>query len=287
MKEARGSWYLITGLFIGVVIGLLTAWLLVPVEFVNTSPATLRADFKNEYRYLIANAYAATGNLGRAKARLNLLQDTDSAAALINQAQALSAAGASIESVQVLEGLANILNTSPQPNQLNATPFPTLESASNNLTSSPTSLPIDNNALTPTVTHLPSSTPTFAFTVTPKPTRTPTATPGSPFALVRQSTFCRVNQPGLLQIWLTDSAGQPAAGIEITITWANGQDTFFTGLKPEINNGYADYHLSNDIEYAVGLSGGNTRITGIRTGQCKDDSIGNYAGGVELIFNQP
>ena len=88
-------------------------------------------------------------------------------------------------------------------------------------------------------------------------------------------------------MWLTNAAGLPAAGIELTITWLNGQDTFFTGFKPEINHGYADYKMTAGIEYALGLSDGSTRITGIRANQCTDETLGSYPGGVELFFEQP
>ena len=237
MSEARGPWYLVTGLIIGLAIGLLTAWLLFPVEFINTTPATLRADFKNEYRYLIANAYAATSNLGRAQARLNLLNDINSTEALSKQAQTLESAGANSDSIRVLEGLSKILlsqSTAPVQGQFKSTQFPTLETTPNGNSLNPTDLTLNNATatFTPTQTNQSNQTPTAFLTATARPSRTPTATPGSPFVLARQSTFCRVNQPGLLQIWLTNSAGKPAAGIELTITWLSGQDIFFTGFKP-------------------------------------------------------
>ncbi len=70
-------WYLITGLVLGFLLGLLYAWWVNPVVYSNTEPATLRADFKDNYRLTIAQAYAASGDLDRAESRLALLQDED------------------------------------------------------------------------------------------------------------------------------------------------------------------------------------------------------------------
>ena len=82
MREERGSWYLLTGLVIGIVLGLLYAWVVSPIEYVDTSPNTLRSDYQDTYRLNIALAYQATGDLARAQARLNLLGDEDSALAV-------------------------------------------------------------------------------------------------------------------------------------------------------------------------------------------------------------
>ncbi len=48
----------------------------------DTEPASLHPDFRAEYRALIAQAYLADGDLGRAQMRLALLQDENPAAAL-------------------------------------------------------------------------------------------------------------------------------------------------------------------------------------------------------------
>lgn len=66
MTENRGPWYLVTGLLLGLGVGLLLAWVILPVPYVASTPVSLRSDFKDEYRYLIASAYTATGNLERA-----------------------------------------------------------------------------------------------------------------------------------------------------------------------------------------------------------------------------
>ncbi len=89
MTERRGSWYLLTGLLIGLMSGLVYAWLLDPVQFVNTSPDSLRPEYKAEHRLLIALAYEANNNVVRAAQRLAVLGDKDPVAALSTQIEQL------------------------------------------------------------------------------------------------------------------------------------------------------------------------------------------------------
>jgi hypothetical protein len=92
-KPQRFPWYLLTGLILGFLLGLLYAWWVNPVVYSNTEPATLRADYKGLYRATIAQAYAATGDLERAESRLALLRDEDLIFALGTQAQQMLAGG--------------------------------------------------------------------------------------------------------------------------------------------------------------------------------------------------
>lgn len=86
-KDERGSWYLLTGLIIGIVLGMLYTRILQPVTYVDTTPASLSNEYKNQYRVLIAAAFISNGDLVRARARLELLNDPDVFRALTEQAQ--------------------------------------------------------------------------------------------------------------------------------------------------------------------------------------------------------
>jgi hypothetical protein len=94
-SEKRGNWYLLTGLILGVVFGLVYAWVVSPVEYVDAGPNTLREDFKDQYRLLVALAYQADNNYARAQARLNELKDPDIARSVAMQAQRFLADGRS------------------------------------------------------------------------------------------------------------------------------------------------------------------------------------------------
>jgi hypothetical protein len=86
-KEKRSPLFLLTGLVLGLLLGLGIAWLLFPARTVDTGPAELHAQYKEDYRATIALAYASSGDLGRAQARLVLLSDLNPSRELTEQAQ--------------------------------------------------------------------------------------------------------------------------------------------------------------------------------------------------------
>lgn len=300
MNEKRGFLFLITGLALGLGIGLLIAWGIVPVQYVDTTPSTLRLDFKDEYRYLIAAAYTASGDLPRAQARLTTLADADPVKALGAQAQRMLADNVSMEKIRILANLSEAIQTRPTagavstlPEPVSPTPgLPSIEASATPATTNPPT------ALAETVTSEPASNPTLEedtpaplptaiFTATPRATQTPSPTPGAPFELVNQSTVCEPTQPGLLQVYLVNGTFQPVAGVELVITWFGGEEHFFTGLKPEIGYGYADYQMTENTEYALSLSAGGTRVTGLKAPPCTDADGKTYPGGIHLEFKQP
>ena len=98
---------------LGIVLGVLVAWVVQPVTYTNTKPAALRADFKDQYRALIASAYLADGDLVRARDRLMLLEDADPYRALAEQAQRTLAEGTFPQEARALGLLAIALGQPP------------------------------------------------------------------------------------------------------------------------------------------------------------------------------
>ena len=89
--------------------------------------------------------------------------------------------------------------------------------------------------------------------------RTPTATPGAPYALISQEEVCNPNlTEGLLQVSLLDARRRQLPGVELIITWDGGEEHFFTGFKPEIGNGYADFLMKTGIFYTLRVASGGT-----------------------------
>jgi hypothetical protein len=276
-EPRRGSWYLLTGLLIGLVLGLLTAWVIAPVEYVDTAPASLRPDFKDQYRSMIASAYLVTGDLGRAQSRLALLGDVDPLQTLTLQAQNALATGDPDGSAYALARLADALKQTPFEASLSLTP---------SVIASITQPPPDSVNITPTRRSTSALTP--IYTPTPRPTRTPTPTVGAAFVLVSQDTVCDLNlSEGLLQIEIKDVAGQPIPGAEIIILWQDGKEHIFTGLKPELGNGYADFVMTPDIAYSVQLAFGGQTVTNLSAPSCQTKAGTSYRGGIRLLFQQP
>lgn len=308
MNPSRGHWYLLTGLIIGLVLGLVIAWAIVPIQPTATSPASLRADFKDEYRYMISVAYAASGNLGRAHARLALLADKNAIAALDDQAKRMLANNIAPNVVRNVSNLSMELQKdvpavveTEEPTLPPIDLLPTITEEDIVSTSSPTLVAVTETPLSISATATtelvvatdvsPSSTPppvaVSTSTLAPRLTPTATFTPGAAFVFVKSTSFCEPAQSGLLQIFLTDASDQPVAGIELIVTWAGGEEHFFTGLKPELGNGYADFVMAPNIEYALSLSNGATRVTSLKSVACNAKNGSSSSGGFRLDFKRP
>jgi len=109
--EKRGAWYLLTGVILGLILGLVYTWVIDPVIYENSAPANLEEGDKDTYRSMIAQVYAATGNFNRAVMRLSVLEDDDPVYVLGAQAQRTLADGRQQEA-WCLALLASALQTS-------------------------------------------------------------------------------------------------------------------------------------------------------------------------------
>lgn len=287
--------HLIFALLIGFGLGLAYSWFLSPVTYVDANPAILRADFKDQYRVVIAASYQSTQDLARARARLNLLGDVDPIGALSAQAQRMLASGESFEKVRPLAQLATDLQLGYVSVPITVTPLPTsfstpeVESTVEETEASPnvteeaiivTSLPTVFFEQTPLI-------PTFSETITPRPTATFTPAPGAPFALVGQETVCDPSAPALMQLMFMDSRRREIPGVEIIATWNQGEDRFFTGFKPELGNGYADFIMQADTIYNIRIVTGGSSVQNVFAPACTEPNGFSYLGGVVLTFQQP
>jgi hypothetical protein len=297
-----------------------------PRAYGDTSPAYLRADFKDRYRAMIALAFAANGNLPRAQARLNLLGDPDVALAVAEQAQRAGTGGSSQQEAQALELLATALEQEITP--LPPGQDPTGDVQPPSLTPSPLAQ-IDNQQALPTgapvvVENVPTDTPgsepsptsdqqssgairTGAVTATPvststfiseatstgtltlaAPTRTSTPTPIAPFLLDESTFVCDrdLGQP-MIQVLAQDRAGEPVPGVEVVVAWEGGEDHFFTGLKPELGPGYADFRMEPGTVYTLWLAAGGQPVPDLSPAECESESGSRYWGSWLLVFTQP
>jgi len=69
---------------LGLAAGLYYGWVINPVEYVNTTPDSLRADYKADYVLMVAESYNANDDLNLAVQRLALLGDTPPAEVVAN-----------------------------------------------------------------------------------------------------------------------------------------------------------------------------------------------------------
>jgi hypothetical protein len=304
LRDDRGPWYLLTGFVLGAVLGLAYAWVWSPVEYVDTSPASLRADFKDQYRALIAAAYVANHDLARAQARLNLLDDPQIPRTLAEQAQRTLAEEGSPEVAQALALLALDLGQGPTPVVTSPPATPEVIESPTEVPLSPTltlTNPVTTTVATPasaiatpvsspiiTITGTPRITRTPLPTGTPLPTRTPTSTPSALFALQERTFICDPDVIGpLIQVLAEDAAGEQIPGVEAVVNWDGGEDHFFTGLKPELGLGYADFAMTPGVVYTLHLADGGQPITELTAAECEANDGSRYWGSWLLVFAQP
>ncbi len=58
------------GLVAGLIVGVVYGWLVEPVQYVDTAPSSLRADYRTDYVLMVAEAYSADGDPALAQMRL-------------------------------------------------------------------------------------------------------------------------------------------------------------------------------------------------------------------------
>lgn len=313
MRDNRGPWYLLTALLLGLAGGLIYARVIAPVRWVNASPASLSPEFKDQYRVLIASAFEADGDLERARARLLVLEYPsyakltaeerqagieESIRALTLQAQRALAENHPQAEIYAIGRLVLALDQGFVPPTPASAPLATLPTSTPPASEAPPSLTPTPVLIawtnTPTAPPPASETPgpgtPSAIPPSPIPTRTsaptitPTPTPGAPFALQSSDLVCDLNaSTPQIQVETLDAANQPVAGVEIVVSWASGEDHFFTGLKPELGLGYADFEMAPETSYTLRINDGGQSVTTLAATSCPDGTWGIW----KMVFIQP
>jgi hypothetical protein len=117
---------------------------------------------------------------------------------------------------------------------------------------------------------------------------TPSATPDFDYTLVSRDPYCNDDQrQSLIIVDVVDVNNQPLPGVHLTVKWADGQDGFVTGLKPEISSSYGDFKMSSGITYTLQIGSRTPAVTGLTPPLCtaaEDNS--QYPGAVRLVFQR-
>ncbi len=207
--------------------GLFYTWILDPIEWYDTTPDALRAEDKFVYLALIGDLYAVDGDLSRAKARLAGLEVEADGSVLVSLIEQYLDGGGRPEEVRNLARLAEALG------------------ASGGVLLVFGSVPTPSPQAATAIAAQPEATPTPLPTVTPAPS----------FRLIEQTAICaEPGRPGRIAVRVQDAGGKELAGVEIVVSWATGQDRFFTGLRPAQGAGYADFEMLPQVEYEVALA---------------------------------
>ncbi|MBN1177598.1 MAG: hypothetical protein JXD18_00170 [Anaerolineae bacterium] len=269
----RGTFLILAaGAILGLMLGLVYAWLIDPVDLYNTTPDLLRSDYLHEWVRLTALGYVVDGNVERVQARLAPVNDADVQAAFAALIESYATQGRPAETIRALSYLAEQIGvyTPAMDIYLGADAPPT-----------PGSIPSPSpQAPIPTVVLSP--TPTFPAppTLSPLPTPRP-----SPYRVVTQTLLCE-GTPPQLQVLVrqapppappVDEEEQeeaplgplPLPGVVLWLTWPGGADRAVTGLRPLIDPGYADFTLEPDTPYALSVDEPNAPvISGLTVQTC-------------------
>lgn len=277
-RKSGDRWWWIGGFLFGFAVGLALSltygWVIDPRPE-PVRPADLAPFDKAVYLRLIAAAYAHDGDEARARARLATLEDPAIEQTLVTLTEQYIDEERDIRDIKALIALVGALGQTssamipfiatptPLPTATHTpapTPTPRPTRTPTPLTPIPTPTPTPTLTRTPTATSTSTPTPTRAPTRTPTPSRTPTPTrtptpgPDSPYGVAQSVPLCDNTNGGLLRIYVRDRLGVGVAGVEINVSWPGGEDTFFTGFKPEIDAGYADFQLEPDERYRIELA---------------------------------
>jgi len=108
----------------------------------------------------------------------------------------------------------------------------------------------------------PELTPAWAPpTATPSPS--PTPEPEAAFRVQERQPVCEAGGGGWIRVYVRDAEGRGLSGVAVRVTWSDGEDVFFTGLRPDVDPGYADFQMQPGVIYAVAVA---DRIGEVATG---------------------
>lgn len=248
-------------MLLGLAGGLVYAWAVDPVDYVDVAPDQLNSGDQAAYILLASLAYAQDGDLPRARGRIDSLNVADPAETVSSQADVAMSTGESTSAIRALTNLAVALGGQPQSaaffagapaTSATATPTPTLT-----MTATPT-------ALTPSPSPLP---------LPEGPTPTVTPTPILSYELIARNEICSDEYAaGLLEIYVRSESREGMPGVAVLVEWDGGADTFFTGLKPGIDTGYADFQMTSGETYTVSLAGLSEPVVGMIAETCYTES---------------
>lgn len=279
MEHNRGNWYILTGLLLGLIMGLVYSWVISPIKEVDSHPHLLREDYQDIYRALISRAYQANNNLPRAQARLELLGGEDPALALAAQAQRYLAEGGDVETAKVLANLSAALQSAAI---TAATPLPPSDSQGPQTGGTQITPTAGNNGEGSS-----QSTPTPGVAEPSEPTLTPTESP--PFILQDSSPICDPTLgESLIQIIATNGKGEGVPGVALEISLGPDlKEVFYTGLKPEVGLGYADFLAEPGLTYTLEVPESGLVVSNIEVPTCSTDSEDSYWGSWEVYITHP
>jgi len=242
------SWTaLVIGLVAGLGLGLYYTWYVNPIVEVETRPAQLDVEARGRYMAAVALSFSHDSDLGRTIERLLTVtgpgqpfQDMASAACdMVQRGYANSNTG--FREIRSMVTLYQLQGSSGCADEIVLAAAPPTQEV---VVVLPTPTPAPPATKTPTVapTRFPTATVEVAV---------PTASITQQYVLINVATFCDTEISGVIEVYVQDFNGSGIPGEPVRVRWEGGEDTFFTGLKPERGPAYADFQMERDISYTI------------------------------------
>jgi len=245
---------MIFGIILGIAGGLYIAWVVAPVEEVDTAPWQLNTQGQADYIVAVMLAYAQDSDLNKAVTRLlelkiqgDPIQHVADVACNLARTGYVAEAGGdrAIRAMMKFYELQGRTGCADQVMPLVPQPSPTFNLL---LGATPTLPPPPTKTATPVG---------FAegVTITPTVRVAPTVAPQQEFGIVRLERFCDSGFPGIIELYVQDTGGVPLSGQRVRARWNDGESLFITGVKAGRGADYADFAMTPDISYTVDMPG--------------------------------
>ncbi len=274
------SWgALILGLAVGLAGGLYYAWAINPLRYENIGPRELKAANQQAYILLVSHAYLHDLDLGRAKQRLSALGQGDIGTRVGALADDAYLHGGNPNDIRALTVLAEALGAHPRAAEVFSGTLPPTGVVPATVTAT------FEGIASPTLTETQG-----AETSTPEVEESPTATTiqlpeNATMKLTVLKPICLDSYAaGRLEVYVVDAAGGGIPAVKVQVEWEGNTDTFFTGLKPEISPGYADFQMEKGKTYTVTLPGLSEPVVGISSVDCQTESGKVSTPSYQLVF---
>ncbi|MCJ7552062.1 MAG: hypothetical protein MUQ30_20515 [Anaerolineae bacterium] len=237
----------VVGLLLGLVAGLIMTWFVVPLEYYDTYPPMLDASYRHEWIRMTVWVYGLDGDWERTEARLLNLESSEIRVVAADVLEQATATGQPVEVLERLAAFAAAYGVSTPGVAIYGqgdagpvapaagTPVAGAESAQ----ATPTLAPV-----------IPSLTLTPVPTVTPSLTPTPPVSETSAIRIISQTLTCATEPSIAVSLELSRTIEvrgreqQEIVGLpmrEIWLLWDDGADRAFTGFRPDLGLGYADF----------------------------------------------
>lgn len=232
-------------LALGAVAGLAWAWLIAPIQAGNTTPANLNNQDREIYLQLVAD---------------NLAGDGDTAMAARRVAE-LGPAGK-----EQLAGLVvSALDSGRPPDE------------GSRLAALAFTLGVNTPAVSMLAQPQPLPAATAAHPIPASETTSEPDTGNDRFRLLDRRPICTPGESaGRIEIVTLDTQGEPLAGVNASVQWESGHDTFITGFDTGKGVGFGDFEMEPGIVYSINLDGDKPSATDIQIQPCADGQEGGW-----------